>query len=85
MIGEKTSTRLDSVRFVVEDMIMSIPCEIQKQESCIRLYGVSAFAAMLAMKRRLNQELAAIAGLLHNYYFYKTGIDDSSRFARRRI
>lgn len=76
MIGEKTSTRLDSVRFVVEDMIMSIPCEIQKQESCIRLYGVSAFAAMLAMKRGLNQELAAIAGLLHNYYFYKTGIDD---------
>jgi len=74
--AERVSTRLDSVRFIVQDMIMSIPSEIRKQESCVQLYGVSAFAAMLAMKRRLNQELAAIAGLLHNYYFYKTGIPD---------
>ncbi|MDQ0062520.1 CHAP domain-containing protein [Paenibacillus harenae] len=74
MNGERRNTRLDSVRFVVQDMIMSIPCETWKQEACAHLYGVSAFASMLAMKRNLNQELAAIAGLLHNYYFYKTGI-----------
>lgn len=70
------NTKLDSVRFVVQDMIMSIPCETRKQEACAHLYGVTAFAAMLAMKRGLNQELAAIAGLLHYYYFYKTGIND---------
>ncbi|MFC6549374.1 CHAP domain-containing protein [Cohnella cellulosilytica] len=57
-------------------MIMSIPSEIRKQESCVQLHGVSAFAAMLATKRQLDRELAAIAGMLHNYYFYKTGIPD---------
>ncbi len=76
MNGDKMNTRLDSVRFMVHDMIMSIPCETRKQEACAHLFGVSAFAAMLAMRRRLSQELAAIAGLLYNYYFYKTGIRD---------
>lgn len=76
MNGEKMSTRFDSVRFVVLDMVTTIPCETRKQEACAHLFGVSAFAAMLAVKRRLSQELAASAGLLHNYYFYKTGISD---------
>ncbi len=76
MNGEKKNTRLDSVRFVVLERVMTISCETRKQEACAHLYGVSAIAAMLAVKRRLNQELAAIAGLLHNYYFYKTGISD---------
>ena len=38
------------------------------------LNGVSSFASMFAMKRGLETEIAAITGLLHNYYFYKTGI-----------
>ncbi|MFC0334507.1 CHAP domain-containing protein [Paenibacillus sepulcri] len=72
----KTNKRLDSVRVAVQEMIMSIVSRARQQEACVHLYGVSAFASMLALKRGLNQELAEIAGLLHGYYFYKTGIHD---------
>lgn len=68
--------RLDSVRILVQEMIMSMDSEVRKQEACVHLYGVSTFASMLAMKRGQNQEIAAIAGLLHGYYFYKTGINE---------
>ena len=39
----------------------------------VHLYSVSQACAMLAMKRQQNVELAAIAGLLHDIYAYKTG------------
>lgn len=47
---------------------------IKKHEASVQLYGVSSFASMLAMKRGLETEIAAIAGLLHQFYYYKTGI-----------
>lgn len=59
---------------------MSIVNEKQRQEACINLNGVSHFASMLARRRGQNQELAAIAGLLHNYYFCKTGVSDFPGF-----
>lgn len=68
----KVNQRLDSVRVLVQEMIMSIGSEQRKQEACVLLYGVSSFASFLAMKREQYQELAAIIGLLHNYYFFKT-------------
>ncbi|MBQ0064958.1 MAG: HD domain-containing protein [Firmicutes bacterium] len=37
------------------------------------LYGVSVAAQMLAKKRGLNPELAAMAGMLHDMYAYKSG------------
>lgn len=67
-------TRLDSVRSLVQELIGSIPCELQRQHAAARLSGVSAFATMLATRFGLDQELAAIAGLLHNFYEYRTGI-----------
>ena len=39
----------------------------------VHLYSVSQACALLAMKRHENVELAAIAGLLHDIYAYKTG------------
>lgn len=72
----KVNQRLDSVRVLVQEMIMSLGSEQRKQEACVHLYGVSSFASLLAMKREQNQELAAIIGLLHNYYFFKTGVKD---------
>ena len=39
----------------------------------VHLYSVSQACALLAMKRQENVELAAIAGLLHDIYAYKTG------------
>jgi hypothetical protein len=69
-----TNQRLESVRVLVQEMISSIDCEQQRQEAYVQLYGVSSFASILAMKRGWNPELAAIIGLLHNYYFFKTGV-----------
>lgn len=76
MNSEGTNKRLDSVRIIVQEMIMSMVCTSQRQEACVHLYGVSTFASMLAKKREQNQEFAAIIGLLHDYYFYKTGIKE---------
>lgn len=70
----KANQRLESVCVLVQEMIISIGCEQLRQGAYIHLYGVSSFASMLAMKRGRNQELAAIIGLLHNYYFFKTGV-----------
>ena len=39
----------------------------------VHLYSVSQACVLLAMKRHENVELAAIAGLLHDIYAYKTG------------
>ena len=39
----------------------------------VHLYSVSQTCALLAAKRKQNVELAAIAGLLHDIYAYKTG------------
>lgn len=68
--------RYRSVRLLVQEMIMNIVNEHQKQEAAVQLYGVSSFASMLALQRGLDQELAAVIGLLHHYYFYKTGIKE---------
>jgi hypothetical protein len=57
-------------------MLQTIDSTVKKEEACVHLNGVSTFAAMLAMKRGQNSEIAAIAGLLHAYYSYKTGIDE---------
>ncbi|XEC92954.1 CHAP domain-containing protein [Paenibacillus tarimensis] len=74
--GEKINQRLESVSITVQEMIMSIDSAVRRQEACVRLYGVSSFASMLAMKRGEKHELPAIAGLLHHYYYYQTGIKE---------
>lgn len=70
------SSRVDSVRVVVQEMILSIPCESRKREAYANLNGASATVSRTAVNRGLDQELAAIAGLLHNYYYYSTGMVD---------
>lgn len=70
----RENQRLHSVRVLVQELVAAIDSELQRQEACVSLNGVASFASMLAKKRGQNQELAAIIGLLHNYYFYRTGI-----------
>jgi HD superfamily phosphodiesterase len=72
----RTNKRLESIKVLVNEMLLTIENTVKMRESCIHLYGVSAFASMLAMKRGQNPELAEIAGLLHDYYVYKTGINE---------
>jgi hypothetical protein len=76
--SERSNKRLNSVRVLVQEMILSMSCAVRSQEASAHLNGVATFASMLAMKRGQNQELAAVAGQLHGYYYYKTGITEFS-------
>ena len=53
----------------------------QKRAAAIaHLHGVSLAAVMIAKKRGENPEIAAMAGLLHDLYAYKSGsYDDHAR------
>ena len=55
--------------------------ENQKRAGAIaHLHGVSLAAVMIAKKRGEDPELAAMAGLLHDMYAYKSGsYDDHAR------
>ncbi|MCP3806632.1 CHAP domain-containing protein [Paenibacillus sp. Lou8.1] len=76
MIHESKFKRLESVRGLVHEMLVTTENNSMKQEAWAHLFGVSNFASMLAMRRGQDVEIAAIAGVLHGFYFYKTGIKD---------
>ncbi len=57
--------------------ILNCVDDTQKRSSAIaHLHGVSLAAVMIAKKRGENAELAAMAGLLHDLYAYKSGSYD---------
>lgn len=70
------SIRLESVRVIVDEMLLSIKDTEERRGAYLHLYGVSQTASMLAMKRGLNVELGAIIGMFHDYYVYLTGVKD---------
>ena len=72
----KSDKRLESVRVMVDEMLIQIGDAEEKRCAYLHLYGVSQFAAMLAQKRGLDPELAAIAGMFHDFYAYKTNIHE---------
>jgi len=77
LIGEqRTNKRFESIKVLVHEMLLSMDGLFNRQEATVHLYGVSTFASMIAMKRGQNPELAAIAGMLHEYYVLKTGINE---------
>lgn len=73
---EKKVERIESIRGLVQEMLLNSGGTCYKNKSGVHLYGVSNFASMLAIRRGQDQEVAGIAGLLQGYYFYKTGIKD---------
>lgn len=74
MNSGKKFKRLDTVRNLVHEMLLEE--SVNKECMLVHLYGVSNFASKLAMKRVKDSEITAIAGLLHGFYFYKTGIEN---------
>ena len=68
------SNRLDSVRVIVNGIISEMDSRHDALIAAQHLYGVADLAALLAKKRGLETELAAISGLLHDLYGYHTGI-----------
>ena len=66
--------RIGAVQARVDRIVAGQTEKTEIKFGYVHLYSVSQACALLAMKRHENVELAAIAGLLHDIYAYKTGI-----------
>ena len=64
--------RLKELRTYIDKKLNKIEDEDKRISATAHLYGVSLAAQMLAKKRGLDQELAAMAGMLHDMHAYKT-------------
>ncbi len=69
-------SRLKELRKYVDKKIDKIEDGDKRISAAAHLYGVSLAATMLAKKRGLDHELAAMAGMLHDMHAYKTGSYD---------
>lgn len=74
------ANRLERIRRVVDDTLRLQPNYGERRCGFVHLYGVSAMCALLAIKRGLDPELCATAGMLHDIWAYKIG--DSTGHAR---
>ena len=69
-------SRLKELRAYVDKKLNKIDDEDKRISATAHLYGVSLAAQILAKKRGLDPELAAMAGMLHDMHAYKTGSYD---------
>ncbi|MBU5439166.1 HD domain-containing protein [Tissierella sp. MSJ-40] len=65
--------RLEIVRHIVDKILMDQSDLEERRCGYVHLYGVSDICSLLALKRGLDVELCAIAGMLHDIWSYKTG------------
>ena len=68
--------RLKELRNYINGEISKIDDVDERTAATVHLYGVSLAAVILAKKRGLNEELAAMAAMLHDLYAYKTASYD---------
>ncbi len=64
--------RIETVREYIDAVLLNIPSAAKRRSGYLHLYGVSQACALIAMKRNENIELATIAGMLHDIYYYST-------------
>ena len=69
-------SRLKELRAYVDKKLNKMDDEDKRISATAHLYGVSLAAQILAKKRGLDPELAAMAGMLHDMHAYKTGTYD---------
>lgn len=69
-------SRLKELRKYVDSEINKIEDTDKRTSAIAHLYGVSLAATMIAKKRGLDPELAAMAAMLHDLHAYKTGSYD---------
>lgn len=62
--------RLEMVREYVDNVLLKLLDSEYRRCGYMHLYGVSQACVMIAIKRKENTELAAIAGMLHDIYSY---------------
>ena len=66
-------SRLKELRTYINHELNRIEDADKRTSDIVHLYGVSLAAVMLAKKRGLDPELAAMAAMLHDLYAYKAG------------
>jgi uncharacterized protein len=64
---------LELLRKLVDESLRSICDPERSRDGFVHLYGVSAICVMLAVKRGLDPEICAVAGMLHDISNYTTG------------
>lgn len=69
-------SRLKELRKYVDDELNKIEDADKRTSAIAHLYGVSLAATMIAKKRDLDPEIAAMAAMLHDLHAYKTGSYD---------
>ncbi len=69
-------SRLKEVRKVVDAELMQMEKPDKRIGAVNHLYGVSLAATMIAKKRGLDPELAAMAAMMHDLAAYKSGSYD---------
>lgn len=62
--------RLEKLHYIVDAVLARVN---PIREAYQHLYGVASMAALLAKRRGADPELAAMAGMLHDYYGYVSG------------
>ena len=65
--------RLEKVRQIVDEIIRQQPDIEESRCGFVHLYGVASICALLALKRGLDPQICAVAGMLHDIASYKTG------------
>ena len=66
-------SRLKELRKVVDAELMQMEKPDKRIGAVNHLYGVSLAATMIAKKRGLDPELAAMAAMMHDLAAYKSG------------
>ena len=69
-------SRLKEIRAVVNEELNKMENADKRTGAINHLYGVSLAATMIAKKRGLNPELAAMAAMMHDLHAYKSGSYD---------
>lgn len=69
-------SRLKELRMYVDSEINKMEDPEKRTSAIAHLYGVSLAATMIAKKRGLDPEIAAMAAMLHDLHAYKTGSYD---------
>lgn len=64
--------RLKDLRKIVDEKLMEVQ-ESKRTSAVAHLYGVSLAATLIAEKRGLDQELCAMAAMLHDLHAYLSG------------
>ena len=69
-------SRLKELRKYINNELSKMSDEDERTSATVHLYGVSLAAVILAKKRGLDEEFAAMAAMLHDLHAYKTGSYD---------